>query len=470
MQRLHASLLLAISLLAGIVIGMAFGRPAGQATPVSAAGESDTAIAFYEALNRALSGGATGDLSALLAPSFQDHDAATGTTRSAEAFIETVRSLGRAPGAVQIEVNGIQASGSSLIVSVHPASPEQQFVAGVAVERTALSPGYDVLRIVRGKVVDRWSAGAWWIDVRADAALEFQVPGAFNLITSLVRMEIPSETVREWTASLPGFVLIETGSAVVFVTPEDGRTEEFDLVAGAAIAIQDRDRIQFVSNATGPVSFLIYTPVPLSSSVPPPPGAMAAQEPQGMTRSLLWRGAFEPAGVRTVHRLGTIELPARGEIQLTVPMGATLLVSIDSGSVDLSGPGSTISILGDSLAPVSHEGAARIDASRAASISTASSVTLRNAADHLVRVAVITIEPELEQAKSYAPNPNLISGSSRTMPPPPRSRLLPRASRRVSSVSQPRGARRSRRAPASPCNARSRARIPACRRALPPGR
>lgn len=397
MKRLSLSVLLTIAVLAGVVAGMTFRHPSTSVTPVNASGGSETVTAFYAALNKALSGGATGDLAALLAPSFQDHDAASGVTLSAEEFVQTVRGLGQAPGAIQLDVTAVEASGNSLIVSVQPTNPRLLSIAGVSIEQTAASPGYDVLRIMRGKVVDRWAAGGLWLNVSWFEALQFQVPGVSNLTTSLLRIQIPSGTVREWMASLPGFLLIETGSAMVSSTHGDGRIEEHQLAPGAAIALQDRDRIRLEPATTEPVSILIYIPIPLSSSVPPPPVAVDAQEPRGVTRSLLWRGTYEPAGVKTAHRLGSIELPAGYEIRLVPPEGVTVLLSIDSGALDIFAPGSAIQTLSDNLAPASHEGYSRIEGNRAASIAAASSIILRNTADHPVSVLSISVEPEPDQ-------------------------------------------------------------------------
>ena len=95
-----------------------------------------------------------------------------------------------------------------------------------------------------------------------------------------------------------------------------------------------------------------------------------------------------------MRRLGTIELPAGDEIRLTVPRGVTLLLSIDAGTLDISTPGSTIEILGEDLAPMSHEAYAQVEADRAASIVTNGETMLRNAADHTVRVLLIATEPD----------------------------------------------------------------------------
>ncbi len=393
MQRLSLSVLLAIALLSGIVAGMTIRPPAASVTPAIASGGTETVVAFYDALNRALSGGSTEDLAALLAPAFRDHDTASGISRSADEFVESVRALGRTSGAVRLDVTAIEASGNNLMVSVQPVAPGPRAVAGVSVEQDSATPGLEVLRVARGKVVDRWPLGTWGLDATALEEIPFHVPGQPGLAASLIRVEIPTGSVHEWTAALTGFVLIESGAAAVDATHQNGRLEASRLDSGDGIEVDAGDRVRLQPETSEPVSVLIYAPIPAAASVPPPSTAIDPWESQGVTRTLLWRGPHQPPGNETMHRLGIIELPAGNEIRLTAPAGVTLLLSIDAGTLDIAVPGGSIELLGDDFALANHEGYVRMAADQAASIATDSELVLRNTADYAVRVLLIATGP-----------------------------------------------------------------------------
>jgi hypothetical protein len=94
----------------------------------------------------------------------------------------------------------------------------------------------------------------------------------------------------------------------------------------------------------------------------------------------------------TEHRLGTLELPAGKDVRLTGTSGASLLVSVDSGTVELDAQDGVISMLDGNLSPVEFADLAGIEAGRAASVRGASAITLHNTSAQAVVVTVIVAE------------------------------------------------------------------------------
>jgi len=398
MQRLSVSVLLVIALLAGIAVGMTLRGPSASVTPVSAAGGRDTALAFYDALNLTLSGGSADDLAALLSPSFRDRDALNGTARSASEFLQAVRTLGRTPGAAQLDVTTIEASGSSLIVSVQPSTPDPRIVAGVSIEQSVEPPAFDVLRVARGQVIDRWTAGINRLEATEFEDFALPVSALTDISTSLVRIAIPAGAVHQWRTVGPGFVLIESGSARIHADHFNGDEETLELEPGSATPVRAGQRVELRTLDREPVTALIYAVQRRGATEALLPVSAPATSVIGAKQTLLWSGPSPQSAEGTVHRLGTVLLPAGDEIRLAAPASATLLLSVDAGALDISAPESTIEILGDDFWPAGHESYARIDASRAASITADGEVILRNIADRPVRVLLITIEPESNSA------------------------------------------------------------------------
>jgi hypothetical protein len=97
---------------------------------------------------------------------------------------------------------------------------------------------------------------------------------------------------------------------------------------------------------------------------------------------------------RTVHRLGTLALPAGKDVRLSELFGATVLVSIDSGEVEIGAPGGSVHILGDDYWPVEQLNFASTEASQAASVSGTDSIVLHNVSDRPVMVTVIAVHAD----------------------------------------------------------------------------
>lgn len=401
MQRASLAVLFAITLVAGITAGTMLNRPEAVVSYSSVTGSDETAIAFYRALNQALAGAGTDALAALLAPGFRDHDASIGETQTSDAFLERMHTLGQTPGAAQLAVESIETSGSSLIVQVRQAGPRSRELAGVSVERREVLPNFETLRVAQGRVIDRWSAGITRLEATELEEIALRASGHTSMTTSLMRMDIPVGAVHRSIAERTGFLLIESGTATVQVVHRDGNEETYELDRGSAVSITPGDRVQLRSANDEPVMVLAYALTRRTAGRGPeeilPVSALQAHS-EGVTQSLLWNGTLAQTDAGTLHRGGTITLPPNDELRVTSRARSTLLLAIDSGTVEILAPGSEIEILGDDLWPADHDDIARIDADRAASVTPEGEIVLRNTTEYPVRVLLITIEPETNRA------------------------------------------------------------------------
>lgn len=397
MQRLSVPLLLVIALLAGVTGGLLLDQPSVPRTPVSAAGETDTALVFYDALNRALAGEGADRLASLLSPAFRNHDAASGVSTTTEEFLRGVRERGQTPDGSRIEVVSVEASGSVLIVQVRPVQSERA-IAGTTITQSREAPDFDILRVSRGTVVDRWTAGAWWLDTTTFDELAFPVAGIANRITSLMRVEIPAGAEHQWTPSMSGLLLVESGPAVVAVRTSDGQQSDLRLEAGNAIAFRPRERIRLRSDDGTAFSVLVYTTAPVTAGEPYVASVDDAPE-AGVTESLLWRGQLDHADITAVHGLGTILLPAGETVQLTLPTDANVIVALDSGALEVAAPERAVTMLDDDLWPMEQANYAQFNEHRAVVVTGANELIVRNPGDHAVRVVLIAIAPDTSRVE-----------------------------------------------------------------------
>ncbi|HET9659553.1 MAG TPA: hypothetical protein VFP05_04430, partial [Thermomicrobiales bacterium] len=344
---------------------------------------------------QALAGGDTDTLAALLSPSFVDHDAGSGASQSLAEFLDRVSLLGQTSTVAPMVVDEIEVSGSNLIVHLGRTAMELRLFDSFSIEGTWDQPAFEVLRVARGQVIDRWSSGIHRLEATAFDEIVLYAPPLANLGTWLVRVDIPAGVVHQWHAAGSGFLLIESGSARMQVIHLDESEETFELDQGSGVLVKVGDRVQFRSVDDGPVMALVYALKRRVATEGPeailPVSALHAHS-EGVTQSMLWSGVLPQTEAGTVHRVGSMVLLAGEEVRLTAPASATLLVAIDSGTLDISAPQSTIEILGDDFWPADHADMARIDVDGAAWVTPKGELTLRNTAKDPTRVLLVTVD------------------------------------------------------------------------------
>ena len=236
MPRFCQAVLLFIVVLAGFTVHQLFAPATFTGESGDSTGERGTALAFYAVINSALDGGDTSALESLLSGVFVDHDADSGASRSAADFLAEVRALGTEPRGMRREVISVESFGANLVVGIREAQTEPMRAAGLVVEQSPAAPHFEVLRIERGRIIDRWSPGIGQTRVSEKAGIVLHGPGQTDFSTTLERVVIPAGVIQRWYAVGPQFMSIESGSATLRIDHFERGEETFELERGAAVS------------------------------------------------------------------------------------------------------------------------------------------------------------------------------------------------------------------------------------------
>jgi hypothetical protein len=391
-QRWSAVVLLVIAVFTVFsvrAVGFPSAEPADRTVEVA---QRETAEAFYDALNVALRGGSDEALGAMLSPIFVDHASDTGEARETGAFLAQVRAAGSSGQDARIEVLAIEPAGNSLVVNVRPVRDVSVSVAGMTVEQEPPGPHLEVLRIDRGKVVDRWAPEFSWIDVSALAEQPFTISSSVGIANILVRNELDGSKEQSWKATGIGLMLIESGETLLQTTDSHGVTTTTRSATGELVSIPSGAQARLRSVDGNPASVLVYLATHVGASDIPLPVQWGNGAGLEHARTVLWNGQLLWQGTDISHQPVRLVLPVGGAVNLTPPLGAELLLASDMGGIEVGSVGGSVSVLGADRWPVRAEGIVRLDASQAASISEGGGVFVRNMADAPVSLLVMVIE------------------------------------------------------------------------------
>jgi hypothetical protein len=395
LQRWSAVLLLVLAAVAGFAV-----RAVGVPSSESAAGrvevaQREAAVDFYAALNVALSGGPGDELNALLSPIFVDHASDTGETRETGAFLEDVRAAGSSGQGARIEVLGIEPAGNSLVVNVRPARAETVSVAGMSIAQAPAGPHLEVLRVDRGKIVDRWAPDFSWIDVSTLDERAPKISSSAGIATTLVRIALDGSREQSWKALGIGLVLVEQGSVLLEINDRFGASTVRQWESGEFASVPSGAQARLRSADGTPASVLVYLATHVGASDIPLPVQWGNSASLAGARTVLWSGQLLWQGTDISHQPVRIVLPVGAAVELTPPMDAALLLAGDGGAVQVSSAGGSVEVLGDDRWPQTVEGVVQLDADRAASISGGDGVMVRNMADSRVSLLVMVIEESM---------------------------------------------------------------------------
>lgn len=317
MQRSGIAVLLALVVVTGLLgraVVVRHQMPAGSSSDIVS---HQTVDSFYAAMNTALSGGSTASLEALLSPIFVDHDAATAEELSAEAFLAGVRSAGASLQRMRFEVVSVDPDGENLEVAVRLVHGDAVEVAGMTIEQSLPEPHTELLRIERGKIVDRWAPDYPWLGVFAPAGPMPNISSTIGFTTLLTRVDLVGAEERTWKSSGIGIVMVSAGSVSLSISDEYGAQSIVVVEAGAFASIPGGTRARLRAVDGGAVSLMIFqaTRIMGASEVITPDGTDVAA--RGGSSSVLWRGPLYWPGSDITHSAIRIELSARSDIRVS---------------------------------------------------------------------------------------------------------------------------------------------------------
>jgi hypothetical protein len=389
-SRSSLVLLLIITLLVGMTARSFFERTTYSVSTVGGTADLATADVFYDALNAALAGGAVEPLAALLSDVFVDHDPHTGVTRSAGEFLDDLRAMGAAPQGVQLEPISAEGSGTTVVVAVEPKRVQSLQVAELWLDGALPEPYFETLRIVQGKLVDRWAPPIPWLEIADSQDVEIWVPAMTRVATTLMRVTVAGGMVYEWTTVGAGILTIESGVGRWGMSSNDSGAASDLLEAGDLVAFPAGDRIRLRSVDGNPVKALLFLTAPVRAADLSNTAATLTEVAAGISRAVLWSGPLSQLDSITRYQPWNIELPANTSIELR--NATEVLIAIDTGTLDLFVPDGTVTLLGANRWPHAQSGQARIDANHAGVVSESETVTISNQTDRPVTLFVLTIE------------------------------------------------------------------------------
>ena len=392
MQRSSLALLLVIALLTGFAVRSILFRSTPTVESTSDAAAKETAQAFYDDLNNALGGAPIDPLAAQLSPIFVDHISDTGATRPADGFLNEVGAMSASSPRLRLKVRSIESAGGNVVAAIHFVQDGGIEVAGMSVEQLTAGPHYEVIRVERGKIVDRWAPEFRWLDASESEDAPLSISSFSGIVTSLMRVELTDSIEHEWRTVGIGTVMVESGSAILQISHGNGTDAPVVLERGSFASIPNGVRARLRSADGNPVSIAIYVAAKIGpSSASLPVGDLDGGAPAASLK-VLWTAPHYWSQSATVHRPAQIVLPVGGAIELTRPPGADLLLAGDAGVIQVGIAGGSVAVLGEDRWPVTSESVVQIDASHAASISGDGTVFVRNMSDAPVTLVLISIE------------------------------------------------------------------------------
>jgi mannose-6-phosphate isomerase-like protein (cupin superfamily) len=293
--------------------------------------------------------------------------------------------------------------GANLIVGVHQTQAAPAHVAGLAIEPFTDGGSYDVLRVERGKVVDRWTSGFDWLDATPFEEAALFTSGSIGMTPVLKRIVIPDGAQLSWKSGAQAMLFVETGTArmTTIVSGQEAATVTLD--AGMAMAIPAAASHRLRAAGRDDVHVLLYSapanppgnyfaPAGSSTNTNAPAVDVFDEEDAGVTQTVLWQGNLAEVGWDRVHAGVRLVLPAGEAIDLIPPPRTLVLVSIDRGSIEIFAPGDTVSNLGADSTLEESDGIASIDAAHGAFIDAEGAISLQNTTMQPVVVLLIAME------------------------------------------------------------------------------
>ena len=209
-------------------------------------------------MNEALSGGPIEPLAALLDGIFRDHDPDTGATRTAAEFLDDVRAMGASPQGYGSSRSPWRRRVQSLVVGIDPDRGERLQVAAMTVETKLPGPHFETLRVVRGKIVDRWAPAILWLEVANSNAAAVPLPALTEVWATLMRVTVSGGMAYEWGTTSAGFLTIEPGAGRWTASTMSSGDDPTRLLPGDFVAFSTEAQIRLRSVDDQPVTALLF--------------------------------------------------------------------------------------------------------------------------------------------------------------------------------------------------------------------
>ena len=334
-----ASIFLAIAV--GLALGAVvweIGRPDSSELAFD---KPDPAIgrAFYAAVNRTLAGGNGADLVAEVRDTFVDHTDSNGDGDSIDGLVNRLGEYGLLFPGARLEIHSLRAEGGNLIAEISPVMPAPGRVAGFPLTMPDLPDGIEVLRIVRGKVTERWSMTMPHLTGVSFDPIWGTAPGHSEITAWLFRIDLPAGGYLHWLSDGISFVLAESGTLEVTTDENNDRGtpvhQSASVTVGSAMSIPPSTQLELRGQRDKSSRLLLFSVHEVGAPMPWPFNLK-----RGASSKLLWNsaGPFAVSAPWSV-RIARVVLPAHTGVTLGETRASELVVVSEDGRATLSTEG-----------------------------------------------------------------------------------------------------------------------------------
>lgn len=220
-MKARNTLALVLALLTGLVLGQVLILPQRTLPTVTARTHTTqvTAAAFYEAVNRYLESGDPGTVTQTLAANFRDHSGAGGDTGT-EGFVRYLSALRTAWPDLRLNAD-------SVISQADMAAVEITMTGGTTAIHTPLldgmplARGNEQLRIVSGKIAERWASAALPPQLEVLSTIEADVRSGWSLECAMEWLTLEPGTSKTLFEQSHSILIVVSGSIAMRVEQRD---------------------------------------------------------------------------------------------------------------------------------------------------------------------------------------------------------------------------------------------------------
>jgi hypothetical protein len=338
---------LVLALLTGIVLGQLRGLRAPVSTTISASNPLGLVAAetFYAGINELLATGNPDALRPIADDAYVEHGVPPypDSLASLEEYLLGVRNV--FPRARYVATDTI-AQGDLVISRLAIDGPLESDSTGAPLASTGHSPGFDVLRVERGRIIERWPSAAQPAPASIET-VDFPVLLENAIVPQAARLErLTIDPHGRYASELHGgtMLLIESGEVEVhqqsayasasYLVPAARSAADFTIsgthVAGETVAIPATMSFRVANTGATNASVLALTIVLLSNNAPMVTAEWDVDPGIGMSRTLLVSGVPVPDSIAEIGlRLHQIALGPGAEIPRHLVTGGELLLVIE---------------------------------------------------------------------------------------------------------------------------------------------
>lgn len=190
MRHAATALSLCIALIGGFVLALVWGQPPLRSSSIQAVPSTDieeTALAFYRAVNIYLDSGDEASLRRLLHPDFVNHGPGSLAGGNAASFIQQLDSIRGLYAGIQLEPEIVYLGDNTASVSLSFSDQQRHELAGIGIDAVAVVGRFDLVRVERRRIAERWSSAPLAGELDAYPALSIDLPLALNRLVARVQ-------------------------------------------------------------------------------------------------------------------------------------------------------------------------------------------------------------------------------------------------------------------------------------------